>query len=146
MTGEAAKKKPINSRAKGIRAERELKNMLKESFPEHAELLKRNQDQNAFGGHDLIGLPGFAPECKAVEQFLINGFWKQTVDQAAKTGELPVLFRKVPLKGWEVYLHLSHLNPVRFGNADVADPEFVARLTYPAFVAFARLHWSANAA
>lgn len=131
-------KKPIDSRAKGQRAERELKNMLKESFPEYAEEFRRNQDQSERGGHDILGLPSFAIECKSVAEFSLPRFWAQTVEQARRVDSLPALFRKVPLRGWEVYVHLRDINPMRFGDTSVDDCEYVCKVSYAAFVSYAR--------
>jgi len=135
-----AKKKPINSRARGLRGERELKNMLIESFPEYADKIRRNQDQSERGGHDLFGLPGFAPECKNVNdvRFFIVPFWKQTVDQAEREDCIPVLFRKRDFRGWTVYIHLKHLSPAVFGESLVRDVSLVAQISYDAFVLWAR--------
>jgi hypothetical protein len=138
MAATKTSKKPINSRAKGARAERELKNMLKESFPEYVDDFRRNQDQSERGGHDILGLPGFAIECKSVAEFSLPRFWTQTVDQAGRVQLLPALFRKVPLRGWEVYVHLRDLDPTRFGDTSVDDSEYVCKVSYAAFVQFAR--------
>lgn len=135
---EVAKKKPINSRAKGARAERELKNLLKDSFPEYLDDFRRNQDQSERGGHDIIGLPGYAPECKAVADFHLPGYWRQTVTQATTVKLIPVLFRKVPLKGWEVYLHLKHVVPGLFDAISVDAVPYVCVMSYEAFVKIAR--------
>jgi hypothetical protein len=135
----AAAKKPINSRQKGVRAERELKNMLKEAFPEYAEAFKRNQDQNAFGGHDIDGLPGYSVECKAVAEFSLPPFWRQTCEQAEKADmSTPVLFRKVPLRGWQVYLPLSHIRPDLASIAPTANADYAVRMSFEAFVLYVR--------
>lgn len=135
---------PIDSRRKGADAERQLRNMLLVSFPQFEKHIKRNKNQDGFGGCDISGLPGFAPECKFEKNFLIAGNWAQTL-ASVQLGEVPVLFRKVALKGWSVYLHLSDLHPQLYGHTDRADREFLAVISYDAFVTYARQRHAALA-
>lgn len=141
----AAPKKRIHSAAKGKRGERELNRMLKESFPEYAPHLKRNKDQDAVGGDDIRGLPGYSVECKNVadRQWSLRAFWAQTCRQAGP-GEVPVLFRKLPLRGWRVYISLADLNPRECAAVDRCDLEYVVVLSYAAFVHHARLRYAAT--
>lgn len=126
------------SRNKGIRAERELKNLFRVSFPEYKDRFERNQNQSDNGGHDIIGLPGYAPEVKNVADFYINPMWAQTIDQSKRVNDTPVLFRKINLKGWKVYLSLKFINPAEFGFVDESDVSYVVEISYEAFVRIAR--------
>jgi hypothetical protein len=129
---------PIHSGDKGKRAERELRNMLIAAFPQLHECLRRNKDQDAFGGCDLKGLTGFAPECKHVSDSVwrLNEVWKQTLASVEKD-EIPVVFRKISLRGWFVYVHLSDLCPGLYGEQQ-RDADGLAVISFPAFVTYAR--------
>jgi hypothetical protein len=95
----------INSRAKGIRLERELCALLTEGL---GRKVTRNwQAQSAVGGHDLEGLDHFAPESKGDMSMSPQACWRQTLQQARDTGRIPVLFRKVPLLPWDVYVPIA---------------------------------------
>jgi hypothetical protein len=136
-----------SQRRKGVVAERELKNMLKESFPEFAEDISRNwQAQSAEGGLDIVGIPKHPIECKFVKDFYIKEHWPKLLDdiRASKENDLdvvcPVLFRKVSQQGWTAYIHVRYI----FGNrevqhkAKIEDTEMLVRLPYKCAVAVIR--------
>jgi Holliday junction resolvase len=83
-----------NSRNKGAAFEREVVNLIKDCLGFDC---KRNLDQTRDGGHDLLGVPGWAVECKRYAQVKhgdLTRFWEQTVDQAIKAGARPCLIVK----------------------------------------------------
>lgn len=102
---EVKKKAKNYSRAKGIRFERALANILSEKL---GKVITRNwQAQSAVGGHDLEGLENFAIECKACAKITIKQWWEQTIEQAEKTGRIPVLCFKPSQKDWVVVIDLE---------------------------------------
>lgn len=95
----------INSRAKGKSAERELINILKAHLPQYANDLERNLEQTRNGGHDILGLPGWAIEVKRyakVTQGDLIGFWSQACEQARKDGGRPALAYRLDRQDWRV--------------------------------------------
>jgi len=103
----------INSRSKGQRGEREVRDILqkiiddvaKELKMEWAPEIKRNLMQSMEGGHDLVGVPGLAVEVKYQENTQIDKWWKQTLAQAERENGIPVLiFRKSHAK-WQVVMN-----------------------------------------
>lgn len=92
-----------HSRNKGAAFEREVANLIRESLGYDC---KRNLMQAAEGGHDLIGIPGLAIECKRYKEAKRNDlvrFWKQTWEQA-KAGDVPILIVKEDRKPIDVYI------------------------------------------
>jgi hypothetical protein len=85
----------INSRAKGAQGEREFCKALGEYLGDAlVEPLKRNLEQTRNGGHDILGLEGWALEIKrykVVKESDIKAFWEQAVEQAKRVGATPVL-------------------------------------------------------
>ena len=70
------------SRNKGAAFEREVAGMIRDELGFDC---KRNLMQTAEGGHDLLGVPGWAIECKRYAKItpaLLQGFWIQAVRQA----------------------------------------------------------------
>jgi len=120
-----------SNRNRGKEAEREIKNILKELLPEYAADLVRNHAASESGGSDLYGIPGWTVEIKYVDDFLINGFWRQVCEDSTPERPSCVIFRKVKLRGWTAYVHLFNLNPT-FGVVSYNDPEYVARISIPA--------------
>ncbi|MCU7836140.1 MAG: hypothetical protein KZQ83_12940 [gamma proteobacterium symbiont of Taylorina sp.] len=98
-------------RNKGAAGEREVAKILNEELG--IELV-RNLEQTRNGGHDLIGLDGWAIEIKRQEQLSINTWWKQTVDQAERIGEKPALFYRQSRKPWMVIVDISDVNSNNF--------------------------------
>jgi hypothetical protein len=95
----------INSRAKGKSGERELILVLRELLPEYAADFERNLEQTRGGGHDILGLPGWAIEVKRygkVSQADLKGFWSQACEQARKDGGRPALAYREDRQDWRV--------------------------------------------
>lgn len=107
----------INSRTKGKTAERELINALKELLPASMTAeLSRNLEQTRSGGHDVIGLEGWAPEVKryaSVKPADLVRFWIQATEQAINAKAKPVLFYREDRRDWRVLLRASDVLPNR---------------------------------
>lgn len=115
-------KKTINSRAKGVRGEREFRTLIEQST---GVRLQRNQNQHDKGGYDLIVDPAFcttpqmraraavldeyAFEVKNTKEGFVPAHWKQAAEQGTRYGRTPVLAYKVPLKGWRVAVRARDL-------------------------------------
>lgn len=118
-------KKGRSSRLKGQRGERELANELSGLL---GITLKRRVRNHA-GESDIEGLPGFSVEVKNCETLSVAAWWTQTVVQC-KDGEHPVLFYKVPRKGFRAVISLPEL----FGSfAGLDDLAYTAEMSLPAF-------------
>ena len=134
----------INSRAKGAQAERELCHALSDLLGETlVEPLKRNLEQARNGGHDILGLDGWALEIKryrTVKEGDLARFWEQAVDQAHRVSMRPVLAYREDFRSWRVRIKLSEL----WGEG--ADPgvDWTAELSLPAFAAIVREQHSAT--
>ena len=98
-------------RTKGQVAEREIARILNDELG--VELV-RNLEQTRDGGHDLIGLDGWSLEVKRHEQLSINAWWKQTTEQAERTGGRPALFYRQSRKPWSVVVDAHDMNPATF--------------------------------
>lgn len=114
--------KKINSRAKGKSAERELIGELKRLLPgELTDRLERNLTQTRNGGHDILGLDGWAIEVKRYAQFapadMVN-CWAQTIDQARKEQARPVLCYRADRRGWRAVLRGRDLCDVLSGEEE----------------------------
>lgn len=121
----------INSRAKGIRAEREFRNLIEQIV---GVRLRRNQNQTELGGYDLvvdlmecktpaqravaIKLDDYAIEIKNVAGGYQPAHWRQAVQQAEKYKRTPVLAYKVALKGWRVAVLASTFHGSQELSAD----------------------------
>ena len=102
----------MNSRAKGVRGERELSHWLQE----HGFNARRGQQfSGANGDADVEGLPGVHIECKRVEKQAVTDWLEQSVNDSfadsIKQGKriIPVVFHrqnhdpKKPIKSmWKV--------------------------------------------
>lgn len=101
----------INSRAKGKTAERELIGELKRLLPGAlTDNLERNLTQTRNGGHDILGLDGWAVEVKRYAEFtpadMVN-CWEQTVTQARNERARPALCYRADRRDWRVVLRAS---------------------------------------
>lgn len=88
-----------NSRQKGARGERELRDLFRERG--YAEARRGQQYCGANGDADVVGLPGVHVECKRVERLNLY----DAVGQAqgdARPGELPTVFHRKDRKEWLV--------------------------------------------
>jgi Holliday junction resolvase len=93
----------LNSKVKGANGERELAQLLTSWAREIGiELdLIRNLEQVRSGGHDLLGVPGLATECKRVEVLAVNTWWGQAQRQAREAGLQPLLAYRQNRKKWQ---------------------------------------------
>lgn len=110
---------PINSRAKGKSAEREVINLLQPLLP-HLKL-ERNLDQTRDGGYDIKGMGRWAAEVKRYAEVApgdFKRFWKQTLEQAHEVGKWPVLFVREDRREWVAYVRLEDICDGRLGNDD----------------------------
>src|SRR5699024_4186713 len=61
--------------------------------------VERNLMQTAKGGYDLVGVDWLAVEVKRQETLNVNGWWKQTLEQASE-GQTPVLLYRKNRQPW----------------------------------------------
>lgn len=92
-----------DSRAKGVRGERELAKKLRE-FGFHAR--RGQQYSGANGDADVIGVPYIHIECKRVEKLNINKAMRQSLTDA-RTGEKAVVMHKKNDEKWLVTMTLA---------------------------------------
>lgn len=88
----------------------ELKKLLPEGLTNE---LSRNLDQTRSGGHDILGLDGWAIEVKRYAQVLpadLERFWEQAVDQAKRCNQEPVLCYRADRRQWRVVMSLDAIN------------------------------------
>jgi hypothetical protein len=137
---------PINSRAKGAGAERELSAAL---FDELGVKLVRNLEQTRAGGHDLTLAPGetgpvaaqlarYAFEVKRhakAPAALVRAWWRQAEAQASAAGLVPVLAYRPDRGAWRFVLPLVELHP---GLTRAPGVEFTAELSLVGFAALIR--------
>ena len=101
----------INSRAKGKAGERELIGELKKLLPsEMTSELTRNLDQTRDGGHDILGLDGWALEVKRYAEVLpadLARFWDQTTEQARNNEARPALCFRQDRRPWRTVIRIS---------------------------------------
>lgn len=97
----------INSRNKGSSGERQL-------IQELGELLglemKRNLEQTRMGGHDILGLPGWALEVKRyakIRESDLERFWAQAVEQALLVNAIPALAYREDFRSWRMRVPLE---------------------------------------
>jgi len=97
------------SRRKGAAFEREIANLIKDHLGLDA---KRNLMQTAEGGHDLLGVSGWAIECKryaSIKPADVRKFWEQTVMQAHYVEALPCLITKADRQ--PIQVHIQWMGP-----------------------------------
>ena len=94
------------SRNKGARGEMELLALLSERFPDL--LLQRNYDQAAFGGSDLLGLPGISLVVKRYQRGNVHRqeWWTQACSVATQD-RIPVLAYRFDRSEWQSVLPLQ---------------------------------------
>ena len=92
-----------DSRAKGVRGERELAKKLRE-FGFHAR--RGQQYSGANGDADVIGVPDIHIECKWVEKLNINKAIRQSLNDA-RQGEKAVVMHKKNGEKWLVTMTLA---------------------------------------
>lgn len=136
----------INSRSKGQRGEREVRDILQKVMDEVGREMnlpfvpevKRNLMQSMEGGHDLVGIPGLAVEVKFQENTQVEKWWGQTVNQAERDGGIPVLIHRKKNAKWRTRMWAQLEGPFRI-NADFTLDEF---LTW--FECHLKAFWTAN--
>lgn len=115
----------INSRTKGAAAEREAAKLIEDHLGFRC---KRNLMQTAEGGHDLIGIPGWAVEVKRYAQAsnaIKEGWWQQAVRQANEVGAKPVVLYRLDRSYWRALLEMpgSYFAPGDFRGVVDIDAE-----------------------
>jgi Holliday junction resolvase len=121
----------INSRQKGASGEREVVHILREELGLEAT---RNLDQWRAGGHDILGLDGWAIEVKRAKTPRLQEWWEQTVRQAG-TSKSPVLWYRLDRKYWRVIVPLHSITRDFGHNLELA---WTAEITPEAFCALVR--------
>jgi Holliday junction resolvase len=128
----------INSRAKGASAEREFCKELAELLGDTlTEPLKRNLEQTRKGGHDIVGLEGFAIEIKrykVIKEGDIVRFWAQAVDQAKRVDAEPVLAYREDFCSWRVRIPWGFMMDEEWDE----DVDFTIELSLKAFATLVR--------
>ncbi len=129
---ESFMKKKINSRQKGSAGEREF---MKEFKLISDVKLKRNFDQAAYGGHDIVVAERdsdlaifiadrYAIEVKRRQRIKPNDmqrFWDQTVTQAKRVEKYPLLAYREDYKMWRMLYPLMWYNDKTIdGTADMS--------------------------
>ena len=126
--------KAKQARIKGQKGEREVVALLQpvvdkvfgfNEMGHSIHKLERNLDQTRDGGHDIDGLDGFSIEVKWCEQFQINKWWKQTLDQALGNKEnirYPILFYRKSHNPWRMKTFVT----LQSGDWAVKHDTFVA--------------------
>lgn len=123
------------SRSKGARGERELRRLLE---AELGGAIVRNLEQTRSGGHDLLGVDGWAVEVKRyrrVTRALVATWWAQACEQAERAGLRPVVLYREDRGEWLAVVHLADLHP---GMERWPGFEWCAVLTLPAWCAVVR--------
>jgi hypothetical protein len=117
----------INSRDKGAKGEREFINMM---GPLLGVDLKRNLEQTREGGHDILGLDGWAIEIKRYAEVLpadLERWWDQAVEQSLRItwkNVSPALAYRADRRPWRIvipsergleYDYTIEMSPILFG-------------------------------
>lgn len=123
------------SRRKGAAFEREIANMIRDDLGLDA---KRNLMQTAEGGHDLLGVPGWAIECKRYASCTPSDyktFWLQASTQAESVGCRPALIVKQDRKPVQVFINWMGLGSDCFEQSDF---DAVAQISWGLFCGIVR--------
>lgn len=91
------------SRDKGKRGEREVAAMISDLLGMEVKRRVRQHE----GDSDLMGIPDWSIEVKNCATLSLPAWWRQTVEQAGDM--MPVLFYKIPRKGWRCMWPISCL-------------------------------------
>lgn len=118
-----------SSRRKGQVGERELANLLGEMLGVTLKRRVRNHE----GESDITGLDGFSVEVKRQATPAVRSWWKQTVYQAAETGDIPVLFYRLPRREWKAVISLHPFLDEHEYSA-IVDYDMTIEMALPAFV------------
>lgn len=125
------------SRDKGKRGEQEIARIVKDLTGWDV----KRRVRNLLGESDLEGVPGWSVEVKNCATLELPEWWRQTVRQAL--GSHPVLFYKVPRKGWRAMWPLGLVlgSPVPDASPDAPgwlDERFACHSTVEAWACVAR--------
>lgn len=94
---------PINSRQKGKRGELEVAHILQK----YGYDARRGQQYcGTSGDADVVGLPGYHIEVKAVENLNLGKAYEQSV-RDARDGEIPVVVHKKNRQKWMITMRLE---------------------------------------
>ena len=85
----------INSRSKGKSGELECAKILSDEL---GVPVRRNLEQTALGGYDLLGIDGYAIEVKRAKAYS-NQWFEQALRQAI--GRVPVLLYRLDRQSWK---------------------------------------------
>jgi len=106
-------KKKVNSRAKGAAGEREFISALTDILGDALTApMKRNLEQTRAGGHDIVGLEGWAIEVKRYKKLTegeLDLFWQQAWRQAEEVGAIPALAYREDFRSWRARVPLELL-------------------------------------
>lgn len=103
----------INSRAKGKAGEHELIKLLHDHL---GVKLQRNLVQTRSGGYDLVGLDGYAIECKRAKEADLNNWWKQAHAQA--DDNMPVLAYRLDRMDWRFVVPIPTVDKKNWDSVD----------------------------
>ena len=95
-----------SQRTKGQAGERELAALVSDLTGWDARRRVRQHD----GDSDLAGVPGWSVECKRhkrAQRGDVRAWWAQTVEQAERTGSIPVLFFRADRDEWRAVWPVS---------------------------------------
>ena len=126
----------VNARSKGRRGEREVIDVIKSLLGIQLEV---NYSQTFGGGHDLLGLDGFAIEVKRRKQITqadLKNFWKQTTRQAIKADLLPCLWFRADRSEWRVMI--ADLYALKKGLFEIEDFNIASNISTELFAAIMR--------
>lgn len=94
----------MNSRQKGARGERELRDIFRGWG--YTDARRGQQYCGASGDADVIGLPDIHVECKRVERLDLYGAVTQAVSDA-RAGEMPAVFHRRDRREWLVTMPIE---------------------------------------
>tara|TARA_R110000822_G_scaffold185577_1_gene324689 strand:+ start:55 stop:426 length:372 start_codon:yes stop_codon:yes gene_type:complete len=109
-----------SQRNKGASGERELFSLLSDEL---GIVVRRNLTQTRGGGCDTIDIPNFSLECKRCETYNFNAWWQQTIEQALRSKNKPVLFYRKSRRPWRAMFLLSDISS-DFSGSDTVDVSF----------------------
>ena len=95
-------------RNKGAAGKRELAKILRDELGVD---ITRNLVQSREGGADLLGVAGWAIECKRAADKSLNKWWLQACEQAGRVGMKPALIYRLDRCEWKVIVAMKHLFP-----------------------------------
>jgi len=115
--------RPGGAKSKGATGEREAAKLLvawAQGIQSDATFT-RNLEQVRSGGHDLLGLEWLAIEVKRQVALNLNGWWKQTVNQAERVGGIPFLMWRQNRRPWmfRVRVTVAHYGPHHSGTQPI---------------------------